>query len=345
MTDSSPRSGAAGAPLLPLSDRGEAKLNLPADSELPELLESARNRAQEAQTNTARIYRRGWEHFTSFCEAENLRPLPARPEAVGLFIERMASNGYALSTINTRMAAIKKRHEREGETSPTDAPDVQDHWERIQRTNDREPDRKAPLLLEHLQAMTFDTSGEAVASLSELRDRAVLFLGFALSRRRSELTDLEMRDVRDAERGAVYRIRNPKASDTPQRVQVPDHVPALDPGPNQALRAWLQAAEIESGPLFRMVDRWGNVRNGALSGHSVSQIVKERVAAVGEDPSEYGAHSLRAGFATQAYLDGVGEHEAAAQTGHSKLDTLREYQRVNVVMEDHPLTWMGTGEE
>lgn len=345
MTDSNPRSGAAGAPLSPLSDRGQ----MPADSELPELVESARNRAKEAQTNTARIYRRGWEHFTSFCEGENLRPLPARPEAVGLFIERMASNGYALSTINTRMAAIKKRHEREGERSPTDAPSVQEQWENIQETDDRDPEQKEPLLMEHLRAMSFSAGEEATASLSELRDRAVLFVGFAGGFRRSELVGLEIRDLRDADSGIVYRIRNPKGKANTETIQVPDRVPGLadagHPSPNDALREWLSAAGIESGPLFRMVDRWGNVRGGALSGFSVNQIVKERIEAVGEDPADYGAHSLRAGFATQAYMDGIGEHEAAAQTRHSSLETLREYQRVNVVMEDHPLTRMGTTEE
>jgi integrase len=341
MTDSDPQSEAASGALSPLSDRGQ----MPSDSELPELVESARNRAKEAQTNTARIYRRGWEHFTNFCEGENLRPLPARPEAVGLFIERMASNGYALSTINTRLAAIKKRHEREGERSPTDAPGVQEQWENIQETDDRDPEQKEPLLMEHLRAMSFSAGEEATASLSELRDRAVLFVGFAGGFRRSELVGLETRDLRDADGGIVYRIRNPKGKANTEAIQIPNHVPALNPGPNQALRAWLQAAEIESGPLFRMVDRWGNVRDGALSGYSVNQIVKERIEAVGKDPGDYGAHSLRAGFATQAYMDGIGEHEAAAQTRHSSLETLREYQRVNVVMEDHPLTRMGTGEE
>jgi integrase len=90
-----------------------------------------------------------------------------------------------------------------------------------------------------------------------------------------------------------------------------------------------------------MVDRWGNVRSGALSGQSVYEIVRDRMEALGHDPAEYGAHSLRAGFATQAYMDGIGEHEAAAQTRHASLETLREYQRVNVVMEDHPLSRMG----
>lgn len=329
MADSSP----ASPEIAPTEDGGR----VPTDSDLPELVESAKERAERAKTNTARIYRRGWEHFTAFCEGRGLSPLPARPEAVGLFIEKMARDGYALSTINTRVAAIKKRHEQAGERSPTDAPAVEQHWETVQQTVSREPNQKEPVLIEHLQRMEFDTP-----ELPELRDRALLFVGFAGGFRRSELTDLEVRDLTEADGGIVYRIRNPKGRAQTETIQVPDAVPALDPTPNDALREWLQAAGIESGPLFRMVDRWGNVRGGALSGQSVYETVRERMEALGENPDEYGAHSLRAGFATQAYMDGIGEHEAAAQTRHASLETLREYQRVNVVLEDHPLTRMGT---
>ena len=316
---------------------------LPADSSLPDLLESTRRRAEEAEKeNTRRAYRRGWEHFTTFCEKEGLRPLPAHHKAVVTFIEQMAQDGYALPTIDTRLAAIKKRHEKAGEEPPTRHREVRQVRENIRKTDEknREVDRKEPVLMEHLRQMEFDTS-----ELSGLRDRAALFVGFAGGFRRSELVGLETRDVTDAAGGLVYRVRNPKESDEPVTLQIPNAVPGLEPTPNDALRAWLDAAGIESGPLFRMVDRWGNVRDGALSGYSVNQIVKERIEAVGEDPADYGAHSLRAGFATQAYMDGVGEHEAAMQTRHASLETLREYQRVNVVMEDHPLTRMGTTEE
>lgn len=306
-------------------------------SDLSELFESMQDRAEEAERkSTRRSYRRGWEHFTTFCEERGLSPLPARPKSVAAFIERMANDGYALPTIDTRLAAIKKRHEKAGEEVPTEFRAVRQQRKNIRKTTDWEPDRKAPILIEHLQQMDFDTS-----KLSGLRDRALLFVGFAGSFRRSELVGLEMRDRTDAAGGTVYRIRNPKESDEPTTVQVPDRVPALQPPPNDALQEWLDAAGIRSGPLFRMVDRWGNVRDGALSGQSVYDKVREKMDALGEDPDDYGAHSLRAGFATQAYMDGIGEHEAAAQTRHSSLETLRTYQRVNVVMEDHPLSRMG----
>lgn len=313
---------------------------VPATSDLPELFESMKDRAEEAEReNTRRSYRRGWKHFSAFCEDRGLTPLPARPESVAAFIERMANDGYALPTIDTRLAAIKKWHTKAGEEPPTEFRAVRQVRKNIRKTTDREPNQKEPVLIEHLQQMDFDTP-----ELSELRDRALLFVGFAGGFRRSELVGLEMRDVTEAAGGLVYRIRSSKTTDDAETVQVPDAVPALDPAPNDALRAWLNAAGIESGPLFRMVDRWGNVRDGALSGQSVYETVRERMEAIGENPSDYGAHSLRAGFATQAYMDGIGEHEAAAQTRHASLETLREYQRVNVVMENHPLSRMGTDE-
>jgi site-specific recombinase XerD len=321
-------------------EKSETGGRVPADgnpsSDLSDLVESARQRAKDAQKNTERVYRRSWEHFTAFCEDRGLSPLPARPETVGLFIEKMATEGYAVSTINIHLAAIKKRHKRAGERSPTDAPAVEEQWENVRETIDREPNRKEPVLMEDLRQMTFDPS-----ELSELRDRAVLFVGFAGGFRRSELVGLHVRDLTEAEGGIVYRIRDPKGRAQTESLQVPDRVPGLQPTPNEALREWLQAAGIDSGPLFRMVDRWGNVRDGALSGQSVYNIVRDRMEAIGHDPDEYGAHSLRAGFATQAYIDGIGEHEAAVQTRHASLKTLREYQRVHVVMEDHPLSRMG----
>jgi integrase len=41
----------------------------------------------------------------------------------------------------------------------------------------------------------------------------------------------------------------------------------------------------------------------------------------------YGAHSLRAGFATAALAGGAQEIMIARQAGHASIDTLRMYER------------------
>jgi site-specific recombinase XerD len=296
----------------------------------------ARDRDAEAE-NTRRSYRTGWRIFVAFCRHHDLRPLPARPQTVVRYIEWLATQDYTPQTIESRLTAIADRHRRNGEENPCRTQPVKRHLKNVRRTSSHQPDQKSPVLMEHLRAMAFDED-----DLSDLRDRAVLFMGFAGGFRRQVLSSLRTKDLREVEGGRVIHVPKSKTDQAEGRtVQIPNQVPGLTPPPNDALDRWLRAAEIESGPLFRMVDRWGNVRDGALSGHSVYKIVRTWVETIGENPELYGAHSLRAGFATQAYLDGIGEHEAAQQTGHSDLSTFREYQRVHVVMDDHPLSRMG----
>jgi len=309
-----------------------------ADSDLADLSARAVARDRDAEAeNTRRSYRTGWRIFAAFCRHHSLRPLPARPQTVVRFVEWLATQDYTPQTIEARLTAIADRHRRNGEENPCRTEPVKRHLRNVRRTSSHQPDQKSPVLMEHLRAMAFDEE-----DLSDLRDRAVLFLGFAGGFRRQVLSSLRTKDLRDVEGGRVIHVPTSKTDQAEGRsVQIPDRVPGLRPPPNEALDQWLQAAGIDSGPLFRMVDRWGNVRDGSLSGHSVYKIVRTWVETIGENPELYGAHSLRAGFATQAYLDGIGEHEAARQTGHADLSTFREYQRVHVVMDDHPLSRMG----
>lgn len=305
---------------------------------LNELYESTDNE------NTQRTYRAGWEQFEAFADRLGFDALPAPPEGVALWIQHLAQEGYAPSTIETRLTAITVRHENEGHTPPTSDPRVKDVKARHRKASEHSTDKVKPILMRHLRAMDFATGPDADANrMKALRDRALLFVGFAGGFRRSELVSLRVEDVHDVEGGAVLHLRRSKTDQEGRgrRVPIPEDVPGLPGTPLHALREWLNAAGIESGPLFRGVDRWGNVRDSALSGQAVYNVVKQRMEAIGEDPSDYGAHSLRAGYVTQAYMDGVGEQETAQQTGHKKMDTLRGYQRVNVVMDSHPLTRMG----
>ena len=56
-------------------------------------------------------------------------------------------------------------------------------------------------------------------------------------------------------------------------------------------------------------------------------VVRERVAAVGFNPSGYSGHSLRASFATSAVQAGVSTLKVRAQTGHASDAMLSRYVR------------------
>jgi integrase len=96
--------------------------------------------------------------------------------------------------------------------------------------------------------------------------------------------------------------------------------------PIRALQAWLEAAGINEGPVFRGVAGHGRVQ-GRLSGYAVALVVKRYAAAGGLDPTRYAGHSLRAGLATAAAIGGASERSIMNQTGHKSVTMVRRYIR------------------
>lgn len=57
-----------------------------------------------------------------------------------------------------------------------------------------------------------------------------------------------------------------------------DEIVYLTGGPVEALNPWISAAKIDSGSIFRKIDRWGNVSRYALEPGAINAILKQRVA-------------------------------------------------------------------
>lgn len=92
-----------------------------------------------------------------------------------------------------------------------------------------------------------------------------------------------------------------------------------------ALNAWLAAAQIEGGSVFRGIDRWGNVSRRALDPKAVNDILKQRAAAAGLEPGEFSAHGLRSGYLTEAANRGVPLPEAMEQSRHRSVQQAAGY--------------------
>ena len=102
-----------------------------------------------------------------------------------------------------------------------------------------------------------------------------------------------------------------------------------------ALGAWLEAAEITEGPLFRPIRRGGHVQANRLTDRSVANIVKAHAARVGLDPALFSGHSLRAGFLTSAAKRGASLFKMMATSRHRSTDTLAGYVRDQELFKDH----------
>lgn len=99
----------------------------------------------------------------------------------------------------------------------------------------------------------------------------------------------------------------------------------LTGAPVDALDAWLAAAKIQKGGVFRAIDQWGNISRRAIDAQSINAIVKQRAESAGLEPSDYSAHGLRSGFLTEAALRNVSLLEAMDQSRHRSMQQAGSY--------------------
>jgi hypothetical protein len=71
--------------------------------------------------------------------------------------------------------------------------------------------------------------------------------------------------------------------------------PNPDTCPVRTVQGWLEAAGVIAGPVFRSINRHGQVQADRLSGIDVARVVKKLADRAGLDPAKYAGHSLRAG--------------------------------------------------
>lgn len=296
-----------------------------------DLLERAREFAADARSpRTRHEYRRAFGSFVSWCEARHLAPLPASPKTVALYLTSRTGEGRKPATLEQDLAAIRAAHRLAGFASPREAAVVREVRAGIRRRLGVAQTRKAPLLVEQVKALA-----EALpASLSGVRDRALLLLGFAGAFRRSELVALTVEDLEWTEEGLKVRLRRSKTDPEGEgrTVGIPR---GSDACPLTALKAWLDAARIREGPLFREVTRHGRVGESALTDRTVARVIKRAAAAAGLEADAFAGHSLRAGLATSAAKAGKSERAIMRQTGHRSPLMVRRYIREAELFEDN----------
>jgi len=230
-------------------------------------------------------------------------------------------------TLTRHLSAIRWWHRSAGLVSPTDHPALADTIAGIRRTEGTDTRRAKPVYLDDLAAM-IATAGDDPKGL---RDRALLSVGWWGAFRRSELVAITPGDVADDPQGVVITLPRSKTEQEGTGRQLPLHYHAGDVCPVVSLRRW--TAGIDGGPVFRAMNRWGNVGDDGLDGRAVSRIVKQYAAAIGLDPATYSGHSLRAGFVSECDRRGITSSAVRVVTGHQSDAMLNVYTRPRSLFE------------
>jgi len=303
--------------------------------------------------NTLRAYAAQLKAWEAHCEEQGIAPYPASPVTVANWIADRANNGrrggrrlatgergQAISSVRTAIPAIRAAHVAKGLSFDTRHQALRGVLQGIKREKAEGPNQssalQAPQLLDILAGLGDD--------LVAVRDAALLALGFAAARRRSELVGLDLdrlgegsgilvRNARDF-RIVLVRGKTVADGDDPIIVNREDNREAA-----RTIDRWIDTAGIEVGkPVFRSIRKGDRVQADRLSPDYVAQIVKARVEEhlikggapeklARDEARRYAAHSLRHGFATTAAEAGASTLEIASVTGHRSQAILARYVR------------------
>lgn len=303
------------------------------DLELDALIRRAQLLAASASApRTREIHHANWRDFDSWCVAHRLTSLPSSAATVSLYVSHLSEH-FAISTIEQKLATIARAHRSAGFESPTRSHLVREIIKGARRVLGVAPHSKDPLFVEDIRRMVANCREGIIGT----RDRSLILAGFAMAGRRSELSDLRVSDLRWTESGVVITCRRGKTDQAGA-----GYGKAIVAGrdsetcPVRALREWLHEARInDGGPVFRSVDRHGNVSTQPLNPGSIARIVKAAAWRAGLDPANISAHSLRSGMASQAAKNGAEERSIARTTQHKSIRVLRRYIHAGTLFEDN----------
>ncbi|UFW92028.1 site-specific integrase (plasmid) [Bradyrhizobium barranii] len=247
----------------------------------------------------------------------------------------MRSTGpHAPNTLKRRLASWATLHRWKGIEGPFASPGLRSAVRLAVRASMRPRQRKCK------RAVTSDILDRLLATcstdrLADTRDLAILLLAFASGgRRRSEVARLRVEQITD-EPAVQLDPQNPESGllacaavqlGRTKTGNFDDEGKVLIVGPPvEALREWLERADIASGPVFRAIDRWDAVDERALTPQSINLILKRRCAMAGLNEKEFSAHGLRSGYLTEAARRGIALPEAMQQSQHRSVQQAASY--------------------
>lgn len=311
---------------------------------------------QDMAKTSINAYLSDWEDFCMWCKQNFRKFMPANPYDVADYLEDRARNSWVgisgkgrgfkekeplkWNSLGRRLTAITKIHQYNGLEFNRKDSAIKRTLSGIRRVLSKEQtkqiveDRKSPILMETIRNMVDSLQD----TLTGKRDRALLLIGFSGALRRSELANIQKEHLQFLKEGIVLLL--PWSKTGMREVNIPyGSNPCTCPV--RSLQEWINVAEIEKGPVFRAINRHNQIQTDALSDKAIvlvinrnqhiKEIVKEAEKKQLHDSMaiipDFGGHSLRAGFVTQAILNDVPEHSIMSHTGHKKSDTLKKYIR------------------
>jgi integrase len=239
----------------------------------------------------------------------------------------------APATVDRRIASWRAFHGFRNLDSPFEAPGLRRARKASRRAAAHKP---APKAARPITRDVLDRLVEACPpTLAGMRDRALLETAWASGgRRRSELAglrredlDLERFDATGEVKIALLATKTTEAGKTPRLL--------LRGTAARRLVAWLDAAKIDAGPVFRAVSKADKALPRGLSESGVRDVIRAALRRAGYEKGYSSAHGLRSGFLTEAARSGIPLQAAAQLSLHRSIVQAAQYYR-DAELSDNP---------
>ncbi|MEE3924802.1 site-specific integrase [Pseudomonas viridiflava] len=289
------------------------------------------DRYLEAATrdNTRRSYRAAIEHF----EVTWGGFLPATSQSVARYLAQYAGE-LSVNTLKSRLSALSQWHSSQGFVDPTRSPVVRKVLKGIRALHPAQEKQAEPLQLHDLERVVTCLEVEALqaqarddqpALLRCRRDTALILLGFWRGFRSDELCRLQVQDVK-AISGVGISLYLPRSKGDRENAGRTYQTPALQRlCPVQAYIDWINCSALVRGPVFRAVDRWGNLGEEGLHANSIIPVLRQALSRAGIAAQPYTSHSLRRGFASWAHRSGWDLKSLMAYVGWRDMKSAMRY--------------------
>ena len=286
----------------------------------------------EGAVNTQRAYRADLKDFNGWCTTNGQIPFPVSPETLAAYVSHLADT-CKWATINRRLAAISKLHQLNNSETPTQNRIFRIVMEGIKRTKGIRQKQAPAFKLNILKQLLRDFDTEFNANL---RNKALLLLGFTGAFRRSELVALNVEDLDFTDEGLIISLQKSK---TNQYGDYEEKAIFYSPEallcPIRTLKAWIQKLNKTSDALFVRVRKGDRITSDRLTDKTVNDLVKTYFG------EEFSAHSLRASFITIAKINGADDSEIMRQSKHKTSAMIQRYTRIEDIKKHNAAMKLG----
>lgn len=284
---------------------------------------------------------------------------------------------FKASSIGRHVASIsRKNFETGGGKGLGEHEAISDVMAGIRNGRQEPRDAKRPLLLNDVRALIADMDhDEWPRGVTAARDTLAILIGFSTAMRRSEVSGLTVGRITLQPLDGIYiRLGKSKTDQEGQGAHlavpfgknVDTCVPCawvrwlllLEAGSRADRMRLVYATSADptqwkhvcrgripeldpSLPLLRTVNKVGEIGARPPSGVSLNEMLKRRLSMAGYDPTNYGFHSLRAGFVTQARRNGASPRAVQKQTRHGSEAMVSLYDRDYLPLEGNAVNDLG----